>query len=239
MMKKIALLATSCAIVLSTNSCDVLAQLDPSVLDQISVPLTEKEAVDGLKEALMEGVFHAVEVGSASNGFWGNEQLQIPWPEEALKVKTTLEKAGFSNLTEQFEESMNHAAESATAKAKPVFTKAIKEMTVADALDLVRGEDNAATLYLKNKTESELKVAFEPVVEQAMGEGKVTELWSKLVTTYNKIPLTKDVNADLTGYITERTLNGVFLLVEEQEKEIRDNPAARVTETLKRVFGSK
>ena len=218
------------------TSCDVLLAVAETYLEDL--PLTEEEAGAGLKEALKVGVTNAVTQSSTEDGFWGNEALRIPWPEDAMKVKNTLNKLGMTALTEKFEEQMNHAAEEATKEAAPIFVNAITTMTVKYAMGILGGGNTAATTYLKSTTQDELEKAFEPIITSAMQKNKVDEVWSDLATRYNKLPLVKPVETDLPSYITHGAVEGLFKLVAEEEKEIRENPQARITDTLQKVFGS-
>lgn len=241
-MKKTHLSAAVLSAVLLTGSatmtsCDILLAIAEEQLAQ-NAPLTQAEISNGLREALKVGIRNAVQQTSAENGYWGNEALRIAWPEDATKVKSTLENLGFSGLTGQFEESMNHAAEQASAEATDIFVDAITKMTITDALNILQGEHDAATTYLRGATEAELTAKFRPVIDQAMANGQVTQLWGQITTRYNQIPLVKPVETDLTGYITKRALDGLFQLVAEEEAEIRENPAARVNDILQRVFSS-
>lgn len=233
--KRISAFFLATGMVATTPSCDVLQQL-PTI--QTSAPLSQAEVANGLREALSVGIRNAVAQTSAENGFWGNQALRIPWPQDAQRVKSALEGIGMSSLTQQFEEAMNHAAEDASAKATDIFVNAITQMTITDAMGILRGENDAATAYLRRTTETQLTNEFRPVIDRAMGDGQVTQLWSQITTRYNQIPFVQPVQTDLTGYITDYALDGLFKLVAQEEAAIRENPSARVTDLLRRVFGS-
>ena len=198
------------------------------------VKLTESEIVEGLTEALKRGCSFSVNVSSAEGGFNNNKLIKIPFPDES--VKNNLLNIGFSENVNQFEESMNRSAEIASQKALPVLEKAVSKMTINDALNILNGEDNAATIYLKNNTYQYLYYEFYPIVSIAMEKSEISKKWNLLINQYNRIPFVKKINPDIKDYITTKTIDGLFVLIAEHEKEIRMNPEARVTHILKRVF---
>ncbi|GGH71880.1 DUF4197 domain-containing protein [Phaeocystidibacter marisrubri] len=221
---------------LLTPSCDVLMTMSETM--QTNMPLTEAEVSNGLKEALRVGITNAVTQTSQTDGYLNNSLIRIPFPPEAQKVKEALNNIGMNNLVKQFEESMNHAAENASAKATDIFVDAISKMTITDAMSILKGSDDAATQYLHRTTGSQLEAAFTPIVEDALKSVNVTQYWSDITTAYNQIPFVSPVNTDLTGYVTHSAIDGLFIMVANEEKEIRENPQARVNDILKRVFGS-
>lgn len=225
--------------VLSTPSCDVLMQMSDEMAQGMStnLPLTEAEVSSGLKEALKIGITNTVLQTSAENGYLDNSLIRIPFPEEAAKVKSTLTDLGFGNLVSQFEESMNHAAEQASAKATDLFVDAISKMSITDAMSILNGADDAATQYLKRTTGTQLEAEFKPIVDQALNTVEVTKYWGQITSTYNQIPFVTPVNTDLSNYVTQSAIDGLFTMVAQEEKDIRENPQARVTDLLKRVFG--
>jgi hypothetical protein len=183
-----------------------------------------------------------VDFGGNENAFLQTPRLRIPFPEEAEKVKDTAEKLGLDRQVETFEENLNHAAEKAVAEATPIFVDAITSMTIEDAFSILNGGEHAATKFLRNKTESDLESAFRPKVQDAINQVELTKYWSPLVSAYNTSNMLtggEDVNPDLTGYVTEKAMDGLFLLISEEEEKIREDPLARTTELLERVFGSK
>ena len=198
--------------------------------------VSNKEASDGIMEALISGSKYSVSRASARGGFNNNLLIRIPFPKEASKMKTSLEKIGFSKKIEEFETSINRSAEIATKKALDILINAIKKMTIKDAFSILNGKENAATRYLKEQTSRLLYSEFKPIISSSMEEVKIAQQWNPLVSKYNSIPLTKKINPDLEDYITLKTIDGLFILIAEQEKEIRDNPQARTTELLKKVF---
>lgn len=201
-------------------------------------PLSNDEVIRGLKEALTVGTNNSTSLTSKLDGFYKNPEIFIPFPEEAIKVKEKVEQLGMKSQVDKFVLTMNRAAETASSEAAPIFINAVKEMTIADGFAILRGEDNAATMYLKNKTSAQLKVKFNPVVKNAIEKVEVTKYWNPVITTYNKIPLVEKQNPNLEDYITTKAMDGLFLMIEKEEKKIRKDPIARVTDILKRVFGA-
>ena len=167
-----------------------------------------------------------------------NPEIFIPFPPEAIKVKEKVEALGMKKQVDEFVLTMNRAAETASSEATPIFVNAVKEMTIADGFAILNGGDNAATNYLRDKTSSQLKVKFNPVVKNAIEKVHVTKYWNPVINTYNKIPLVEKQNPNLDDYITTKAMDGLFIMIEKEEKNIRTNPVARVTDILKRVFGS-
>jgi hypothetical protein len=200
------------------------------------VSLTNDEIVQGLKEALNVGVDKASIKASQSGGFNKNKLIRIPFPEEAKKMEEKLRLIGMSDQINNFETALNRAAETAAKEAAPIFLSAIKSMNVKDGLTILKGENNAATNYLNKTTSESLYKAFKPVIQKAIKSAKVTQLWNPLATRYNKIPLTTKVNTDLEDYTTKKAMEGLFKLLAKEEKAIREQPNARVTEILKKVF---
>ncbi len=207
-----------------------------------SKPLTNAEVVQGLKEALTVGAKNSTGLASQVDGFYKNPKIFIPFPPEAEKVRKTLVDAGFSKQVDEFTLTLNRAAEEATKKALPIFTDAITKMSFTDAMGILKGPDNAATEYFRKNTSDQLFVAFKPVVHEAIQKVKLTSYWEPLATTYNRITLLtggKAVNPNLDDYVTQKAIDGLFVLIEQEELKIRKDPAARVTDILKRVFGNR
>ena len=198
--------------------------------------LSEDDIADGLKEVLSSGSAYSVNLASADGGFNNNELIRIPFPEEAIKIKNSLLKIGFNGKVEEFENCMNKAAETASQKALSILMDAIKNMSIVDALTILNGEDNAATIYLKNNTHEFLYSEFKPIIISAMDKVDLAKKWNPLIKKYNIIPFTKKINPDLEDYITTKTIDGLFILIADQEKEIRNNPEARVSDLLIKVF---
>jgi hypothetical protein len=201
-------------------------------------PLSESEVVAGLKEALQVGSRNAATSASRTDGYFGNSLIKIPFPPEARSMETKLRSLGMNKQVDDFILTVNRAAEEAAKEAAPVFLDAITGMTVTDGFNILRGADTAATGYLRQKTSVTLHVRFKPIIRRAVDKVSVTRYWNPLASTYNKIPFVDPVNPDLEEYITQRALGGLFTLVAQEETRIRKDPAARVTELLKRVFGN-
>ena len=212
------------------------------VLNSSQGSLSTSEVTSGLKEALVRGTDYAVNFSGVKDGFYKNPRLFIPFPAEAAKVKETALKLGLSSQVNKFEETLNRAAEQAVIEAKPIFVNAITSMTVEDAFGLLRGGDNAATDYLRRKTSAALFNKFQPKVAQAVNKVELTKYWNPLANAYNtatQFTGGETVDPDLTEYVTNRSIDGLFKLIADEEKQIRENPAARVTDLLKKVFGSE
>lgn len=201
--------------------------------------LSNDEIIAGLKEALSVGAQNSSSKLSSLDGFFANAAIKVLMPAEAKKVETTLRNAGMGQMVDDAILSMNRAAEEASKSAAPIFIDAIKQIGFQDALGILRGTDTAATSYLKGKTISPLTSAFKPVIDEALQKTGATKYWKTVFETYNKLPTTfKKINTDLSGYVTEKALSGLFYQVAIEEQQIRKNPAARVNDVLKKVFGS-
>jgi hypothetical protein len=203
-----------------------------------SAPLSNEEVISGLRDALTVGTNNSTAFASKVDGYYKNPSLFIPFPPEAQKVKDWATKLGMNDQVDKFVMTLNRAAEEAAKDAAPVFVNAIKGMSISDGFAILKGADNAATQYLKDKTTAELRQKFSPVVQNAIDKVEVTKYWNPLITGYNKIPLHEKLNPDLNGYVTDRAMDGLFKLIADEELKIRKDPVARVTDILKRVFGS-
>jgi hypothetical protein len=202
--------------------------------------LSSADIVAGLKEALNVGAKNAGDRLNNTNGYFGNAVIKILMPPEAQKVEQTLRSVGMGNLVDKAVLSMNRAAEDAAGKAAPIFIDAIRGMTITDGLNILKGGSGAATNFLKQRTTASLSNAFRPVIQNALGKNNATMLWSDVFTTYNRLPIARNkINPDLTSYVTERALAGLFTTIAEEENKIRTNPAARGSEILRKVFGAK
>jgi len=201
--------------------------------------LSQEKIGNGLKEALMIGAGKAVEKVSILDGYYGNPEIRIPLPEKVLKVEKLLRTFGYGSQVDAFTESMNRAAEKAAPAARDLFWEAVKGMTFDDATRILKGRENEATLYLKDKTWNKLFETFQPMVHQAMGSVGVTRQYQDLENKVESLPLGTSLGLDIDKYVSEKALNGLFLMLEKEEQKIRSDPAARVTDLLKEVFGSK
>jgi hypothetical protein len=201
--------------------------------------LSSQDIANGLKEALTIGAEKGCVNLSKSDGFFKNAALKILMPPEAQKIENTIRGLGMNQLADDFILSMNRAAEDACKTAAPIFVKAIKEMSITDGINILKGNETAATTYLKSKTEMDLKNSFSPIIKTSLDKVDATKYWEKIITTYNAIPLTKKMNPDLNAYVTDKSINGIYSEIASQEKEIRENPMARTTALLKSVFDKK
>jgi hypothetical protein len=191
----------------------------------------------GLKEALAVATGKAVQTLSKSNGYFGDAAVKILLPEKMQKAAEVLKKAGYQKEVDDFVLSMNRAAEQAAPKARPIFEDAVKQMTFDDAQKIVKGNNTAATDYFKAKTSARLTEAFKPVVADSMNQAGTTRSFKTLTDRYNAlVPFGMMDNFDLDGYVTGKSLDGMFLKVGQEEAAIRTNPAARTTDLLKKVF---
>lgn len=201
--------------------------------------LSAEEVGAGLKEALTNGVSKGSDLVSKTDGYFKNPEIKIPFPPEVKQVETRLRQAGLGREVDKFILALNRGAEDAAKEAKPIFISAIKQMTIQDAWAILKGEPDAATQYLKKTTSSQLKEKFMPVIRASLEKVNATKYYSDLVTTYNKIPLVQKVNPDLDEYATQKAMDGLFIMIAKEEKAIRENPAARTSDLLKRVFSAQ
>jgi hypothetical protein len=202
-------------------------------------PLTSTEVTEGLKEALIKGISNGSDLASQVDGYFKNPEIRIPFPPEVKKVEDRLRQIGFGNEVDKFVMTLNRGAEDAAKEAKPIFITAIKSMTIQDAWSILRGEQDAATQYLKRTTSSLLKEKFKPVIQNSLSKVNATKYYGDIVNRYNQIPLVQKVNPDLDEYATDKAIEGLFIMIAKEEKNIRENPIARTTALLKRVFGAQ
>ena len=219
--------------VFQLTACAELQQ----VINQLpSGGLTNDQIAGGLREALNNGISNQVSTLAVKDGFFKNELVKILLPEELRKVDNTLRKIGLSKLADEGLRVLNRAAEDAVGEAIPIFVDAIKGITFTDARNILLGNKNAATAYLKDATSNALYQKFSPVINNSFQKVGADKIWADLIIRYNKLPLTNDVNPDLTDYVTGEALKGVFTMVEVEEKEIRAKVSKRTSDLLKRVF---
>lgn len=253
-MKKLILIATAILMVSAFNSSAQTQNKDlnkalsdaqkkaQAELDKYmgkNKPLTNGEVISGLKEALSVGTKNSTASTSKMDGFYKNPLVFIPFPPEAEKVKSTVVSLGMQKQVDEFVMTLNRAAEEASKEAAPVFLDAIKTMSITDGFKILKGADNAATVYLKDKTSVKLNEKFTPIIKKAIDKVQVTKYWNPVITTYNKVPGVQKMNPDLEKYITLKAMEGLFKLIAKEETRIRKDPAAQVTALLKRVFGKK
>ncbi|MBK5278832.1 MAG: DUF4197 domain-containing protein [Bacteroidia bacterium] len=202
-------------------------------------PLTSAEVGEGLKEALINGISKGSDQTSKLDGYFKNPEIKIPFPPEVKKVEDRLRQIGLGNDVDKFIMTLNRGAENAAKEAKPIFIAAIKQMTIDDAFAILKGQPDAATQFLQRTTSTQLKEKFKPVIQNSLNTVSATKYYSDLVGTYNKIPLVEKVNPDLNEYATDLAIQGLFVMIAKEEKNIRQDPLARTSDLLKRVFGAK
>jgi Protein of unknown function (DUF4197) len=233
-MKKI-LLALMSAIVLS--SCDVLNKL-PQTTGIGGI--TEAEAGQGIKQALSQGLAGAVLQLNKQDGFFKDAFYKILLPPDAKKVENTLRDLGFNNMVDKAILQINRGAEDAAGYAKPIFADAIRNMTLQDAIGLVRNGDTSATHFFREKTTDKLIAAFLPVIKSSLDKVEATKYYGDAINKYNNFPTTfRKINPDLANFVTAKATDALFNLVAKEEKNIRTNIAARTTDILRKVFGQK
>ncbi len=198
--------------------------------------VTESDIIKAFKEVLLTSTTKSVLALSSENGFLNDKDVAIPFPSEAKKLEKTLRKLGFSSLCDNFYNSMNLAAEKAVDQAAPLFIDAIKNITFVEATKLLKGNDTAITDFLKNKTSRPLVSKFEPIIASYLEKNEATQSWNKLITKYNKLPLVKPVQSNLSYHVTEKTIEGLFLYISRQEASVRNNPKDRTTALIQKVF---
>lgn len=201
--------------------------------------LTNDEIIRGLKEALTVGISNGSSQASALDGYFKNNLIKLAFPPDVQRVEARLRQLGLGNEVDKFVLSLNRAAEDAAKKSKPIFVKAITSMSIQDGLSILKGDSTAATKYLQRTTNQELYNQFLPVVDSTLQLNNTTKYYADLVNTYNKIPLVQKVNPDLKQYATQKAIDGLFVLIAQEERKIRKDPVARVSEILKKVFGQK
>lgn len=201
--------------------------------------ITTTEANNALKQALSNGLQASISALAVQDGYLGDAVVKILMPEEAQKVESALRAVGMGSVCDQFITSMNRAAESAVSEASSVFVNSLSNMSIDDAYAILLSEQqDAATSYFKTSTSSELTTKFSPIIQSAMGENNVSGYWTQLTTAYNKLPLAGKVETDLTAYVTQKAIDGLFVKVADQELKIRENlGGTRSTELLTKVFG--
>ncbi|SRR5690606_3843013 len=222
---------------LETTSEDTSKSVNQASSDTQEV--TKTEANNAVKQALGNGLQASIKMLAAKDGYLGDAAVKILMPQEAQKVEKALRAVGMGSLCDQFITSMNRAAETAVNEAGEVFVNSLSKMTINDAYTiLLSGQQDAATSYFKASTTSELTQRFSPVIESAMGENNVSDYWTQLTSAYNKLPLSSKVESNLTAYVTQKAIDGLFVKVADQELKIRNNlGGSRSTDLLSKVFG--
>jgi hypothetical protein len=222
--------------VLVFSSCDTLSQLPIKTGNGV----TEAEAGEGIKEALSQGLVNAVLRLNKEDGFFKDALYKVLLPPDAVKIEKTLRNLGMNNMVDKAILQINRAAEDAAGHAKPIFADAIKSMTIKDAIGLVKNGDTSATHFFRVKTSDKLVAAFSPVIKNSLDKLDATKYYADLINAYNSLPTTfKKLNPDLPGHVTAKAVFALFDLVAIEERNNRQNVAARTTDLLKKVFGAK
>ncbi|GGH16470.1 DUF4197 domain-containing protein [Mucilaginibacter phyllosphaerae] len=216
-------------------SCDTLNQVAQTTIQQYGKP-TNLEINNGLKQALELGTNKSSDQLSSINGFFGNAAVKILFPPEAQKVEKTLRSIGLSKLADNVILSLNRAAEDAAGKAKPIFVNAIKQMTLTDVTNILLGNQDAATQYFKRTTTAQLAASFKPVIQNSLNKVGATKYYTDAANAYNKVPFVSKVNPDITDYVTQKAIDGLFVEIAQEELNIRQNLGARTTPLLQKVF---
>jgi len=238
-MKKYLWIALVCGACTSAQINQTLSEVNKQLGSTSEKPLTTGEVAEGLKEALIKGISNGSDFASQLDGYFKNPEIKIPFPPDVKKVEDRLRQIGFGNEVDKFVMTLNRGAEDAAKEAKPIFIEAIRSMTIQDAWAILRGDQNAATEYLKRTTSAQLREKFKPVIQNSLNKVNATKYYSDIVTRYNAIPMVQKVNPDLNDYATDKAIDGLFLLIAKEEANIRKDPVARTTDLLKRVFGSQ
>jgi len=222
------------------SSCDVQSQAQlGNILKQAGATGTPTtlEIASGIKQALEIGTSNGADKLSAKDGFLGNMAVKILFPPEAQKVENALRGIGLGSVADNVITSLNRAAEDAAQEAKPIFIAAVRQMTITDATNILMGKQDAATEYFKRVTTAQLMSKFSPIIGNSLNKVGATKYWTEAANSYNKIPLVKQVTADLNAYVTQKAIDGMFKQVAQEELQIRENINARSTTLLKKVFG--
>lgn len=220
-------------VIFQLASCAELQQVVNSLPQE---GLSNAQIAGGLKQALENGITNQVSTLSLKDGYFKNELVKILLPQELQKVDKTLRKIGLSKLADEGLKVLNRAAEDAVGEATPIFVSAIKGLTFTDAKNILLGNQNAATNYLKGTTNQALYAKFNPIINNSFKKVGADKVWSNLITKYNAIPLTSDVNPNLTDYVTNEALKGVYKMVSKEELNIRTKISSRSTDLLRKVF---
>lgn len=218
-------------------SCDVISKL-PGYGGAIPAIVTESEASEAMRQALDQGVGRGISLLNKQDGFFGNQFYKLLLPPGAEKIENTLRQIGMSGMVDKAILQINRSAEDAVGYARPIFVDAIREMTITDAINIIKGPKDAATQYFKQKTTDRLIAAFTPTIKSSLEKFSATKYYGDVVNTYNGFPTTLNkINPDLTSYVVSKSVDALFDQIGKEEANIRENPAARTTEILRRVFG--
>jgi len=220
------------SLTLGLLSCETLSNLP------MSTTITQAEAAQGIRDALDQGVGRGINLLNKEDGFFGNQAYKLFLPQEAVKIENTLRQIGMGSLVDKAILQINRSAEDAVGYARPIFLDAIKQMTIADAINIIKGPKDAATQYFREKTTSKLIAAFTPIIKGSLDKFSATKYYGDMISTYNNFPTTMNkLNPDLPSYVVDKAVSALFDQVAQEEANIRANPVARTTDILKKVFG--
>ena len=222
-------------LIFNLTACAELQQV-VNQLPQGSPTLSNADIAAGLRRALDFGIEKQVSKLTQTDGFYKNDLVKILLPDELQKVDKALRDIGLSSLADEGIKALNRAAEDAVKEATPIFVDAVKGITFTDAKNILLGSDDAATQYLTIKTQTALYAKFNPVIKNSFSKVGADQIWNNLITKYNNIPFTSNVNPDLTDYVTQEALKGVYTMIAVEEKDIRTKFSSRTTDLLKKVF---
>lgn len=235
-MKKALLAAPLFVLFILLSSCDQLNKVAQTAGTQLGNPST-LEIANGLKEALQQGTTKSSDQLSAVDGFFANAAVKILFPPEAQKAESTLRSIGLGKLADNVILSLNRAAEDATKQAKPIFINSIKQMTLTDVTNILLGSQDAATQYFKRTTTAQLTASFKPVVQNSLNKVGATKYYGDAANAYNKVPFVTKINPDISAYVTQKAIDGLFIEIAKEELNIRKNISARTSPLLQKVFG--
>ncbi|MGN6396281.1 MAG: DUF4197 domain-containing protein [Mucilaginibacter sp.] len=235
-MKKTLLAVPFFTLFILLSSCDQLNKVAQTAGAQLGNPST-LEIANGLKEALQQGTSKSANQLSAVDGFFANAAVKILFPPEARKAESTLRSIGLGKLCDDVILSLNRAAEDAAKQAKPIFINSIKQMTLTDATNILFGAQDAATQYFKRTTTVQLTASFKPVIQNSLNKVGATKYYGDAANAYNKVPFVTKINPDISAYVTQKAIDGLFLEIAKEELNIRKNISARTSPLLQKVFG--
>lgn len=233
-MKK-ALIIFTCFFTVYFSSC-TSAEVNRFIQGASEAALSNEDVGNGLRDALVKGISIGADLAAKENGFYGNDLIKIPLPEELRNLESTMRRFGLGGEVDRVLLTINRGAESAAREAKPIFINAIRQLTIQDAFSILKGENDAATQYLKKTTSASLTDLFQPKIQASLDQVGATKNYSDLVNAYNALPTTQKINPDLNAYVTEKAIDGLFQLIALEELKIRENPAERTTAIMRRVF---
>lgn len=220
------------SIAITISSCETLSKLPGYTT------ITESEAAEGMRQALDLGIGRGVNFLNQNDGFFGNQAYKLFLPPDAQRIESTLRQLGMGGMVDRAILQINRAAEDAVGYARPIFADAIREMTITDAINIIRGPNDAATQYFRQKTHAKLVQAFSPVIRSSLEKFSATKYYNEVISTYNNFPTTiNKLNPDLPSYVVGKAIDALFDQIAQEEANIRTNPVARTTDILKKVFG--